>query len=98
MAESSTNLAAIFGAAPTDAVIASAKITDISLAEWRDERHNHAIQSNAFTTLEVILAAGWSYPADIWNLGVMLGDLKTSACSMLLTPDPLATALPNISA
>lgn len=64
-----------FGAAPTDAIIASAKITDIGLADWGDERHNHAIQSNAFTAPEVILAATWSYPADIWNLGVMLWDL-----------------------
>lgn len=64
-----------FGPAPTDAIIASAKITDIGLADWGDERHNHAIQSNAFTAPEVILAATWSYPADIWNLGVMLWDL-----------------------
>ena len=64
-----------FGAAPTDAVIASAKITDIGLAVWGDEPHNHPIQSNAFTAPEVILAANWSYPADIWNLGVMLWDL-----------------------
>lgn len=64
-----------FGGAPTDAVIASAKITDIGLADWGDERHNHAIQCNAFTAPEVILAATWSYPADIWNLGVMLWDL-----------------------
>jgi serine/threonine-protein kinase SRPK3 len=64
-----------FGDAPTDAVIASARITDIGLATWGDECHNHSIQSNAFTAPEVILAAGWSYPADIWNLGVMLWDL-----------------------
>jgi serine/threonine-protein kinase SRPK3 len=64
-----------FGVAPTDAIIASAKITDIGLADWGDERHNYAIQSNAFTAPEVILAATWSYPADIWNLGVMLWDL-----------------------
>jgi serine/threonine protein kinase len=67
-----------FGDAPTDEVIASAKITDIGLATWGDERHNHSIQSNAFTAPEVILAAGWSYPADIWNLGVMLWDLFES--------------------
>lgn len=64
-----------FGDAPDDAVISSAKITDIGLAVWGDERHNGPIQSNAFTAPEVILAAGWSYPADIWNLGVMLWDL-----------------------
>ena len=41
-----------FGAAPNDAVIASAKITDIGLAVWGDEPHNHPIQSNAFTAPE----------------------------------------------
>jgi serine/threonine-protein kinase SRPK3 len=64
-----------FGDAPTDAVIASAKITDIGLAVFGDEPHNHSIQTNAFTAPEVILGAGWSYPADIWNLGAMLWDL-----------------------
>ena len=64
-----------FGAAPSDAVIASAKITDLGLAAWGDEENNYSIQSNAFTAPEVLLAAHWSYPADIWNLGVVLWDL-----------------------
>ena len=64
-----------FGDAPTDAVIASAKITDIGLAAWGNEHQERPIQSNAFGAPEVILMAGWSYPADIWNLGVMLWDL-----------------------
>lgn len=64
-----------FGAAPTDEVIKSAKITDIGLADWGDVPQNKPIQSNAFTCPEVILTAGWSYPADIWNLGVMIWDL-----------------------
>lgn len=60
----------------TDEVLASAKITDIGLAEWGDRGPQHkAIQSNAFTCPEVLLGAGWSYPADIWNLGVMMWDL-----------------------
>jgi serine/threonine-protein kinase SRPK3 len=64
-----------FGPAPTDDVIKSAKITDIGLAEWGDQENNKPIQSNAFTAPEVILTAGWSYPADIWNLGVMTWDI-----------------------
>lgn len=60
----------------TDAVLASAKITDIGLAEWGDQGPQHkAIQSNAFTCPEVLLGSGWSYPADIWNLGAMMWDL-----------------------
>jgi serine/threonine-protein kinase SRPK3 len=64
-----------FGAAPTEEIIRTAKITDIGLAEWGDEPQHKPIQSNAFTCPEVILQAGWSYPADIWNLGVMMWDL-----------------------
>ncbi|ETI29035.1 hypothetical protein G647_01488 [Cladophialophora carrionii CBS 160.54] len=64
-----------FGESPTEAVIASAKITDIGLAAWGDEKNTKPIQSNVFMAPEVILQAGWSYPADIWNLGVMLWDL-----------------------
>ncbi|KIX07001.1 uncharacterized protein Z518_04977 [Rhinocladiella mackenziei CBS 650.93] len=67
-----------FGEAPTDAVIASAKITDIGLATWGDVKNTKPIQSNAFMAPEVILQCGWSYPADIWNLGVMLWDLIES--------------------
>ena len=66
-----------FGEPPNEAVIASAKITDIGLAAWGDEKNTRPIQSNVFMAPEVILhlQSGWSYPADIWNLGVMLWDL-----------------------
>lgn len=64
-----------FGDAPTDDALASAKITDIGLAEWGNEPQMKPIQSNAFTAPEVLLFAGWSYSADIWNFGVMLWDL-----------------------
>ena len=64
-----------FGDIPTDKVIATSKIVDIGLADWGNEHHDYAIQSNAFTAPEVILTAGWTYPTDIWNLGVMLFDL-----------------------
>ena len=67
-----------FGAAPTDSIIKTAKLTDIGLAEFGDQHNNKPIQSNAFTCPEVILQAGWSYPADIWNLGVVMWDLIES--------------------
>lgn len=66
------------GRSITDSVLASAKITDIGLAEWGDQPQTKAIQSNAFTCPEVLLGAGWSYPADIWNFGAMLWDLIES--------------------
>ncbi|KAK4933863.1 hypothetical protein LTR66_015853 [Elasticomyces elasticus] len=59
----------------TDAEIATAKITDMGLAEFADRGNlTHPIQSNVFTCPEVLLGIPWSYPADIWNLGVMLWD------------------------
>jgi len=64
----------------TEEVLASTKITDIGLAEWGDRGLQHrAIQSNAFTCPEVLLGVGWSYPADIWNLGVMMWDIIESS-------------------
>lgn len=63
------------GLSITEAMLASAKITDIGLAEFGDIPQTKAIQSNAFTCPEVLLGAGWSYPADIWNFGAMLWDL-----------------------
>lgn len=60
----------------SDEALASAKITDIGLAEWGDRGPNtKPIQTNAFTCPEVLLQNGWTYPADIWNFGVMLWDL-----------------------
>ncbi|RMZ92248.1 hypothetical protein DV736_g542, partial [Chaetothyriales sp. CBS 134916] len=68
-----------FGGNPAvEEMISTAKIIDLGLAESGEEKHNHAIQSNAFTAPEVLLTAGWSYPADIWNFGVMLWDLTES--------------------
>lgn len=50
------------------------KIADFGLAVRGDvpELHNHPIQADLFQAPEVILGAGWSYSADIWNLGVMV--------------------------
>ena len=33
---------------------------------------SHPIQPNCYRAPEVILGANWSYPVDIWNLGVMV--------------------------
>ncbi|GLA91415.1 hypothetical protein AtubIFM61612_006265 [Aspergillus tubingensis] len=37
--------------------------------------HNHDIQPQPFCAPEVLLKAGWSYSADIWNLGTVLWEL-----------------------
>ena len=51
-------------------------IGDLGLAVWGHEKnYNHLIQPDLFQSPEVILRAGWSYSADIWNLGVMVSKI-----------------------
>ncbi|KAG5305374.1 protein kinase [Histoplasma capsulatum G186AR] len=52
-------------------------ITDFGLAVRGDVPHlyYHTIQADDYRAPEVILTSGWSYSADIWNLGVLLWDL-----------------------
>lgn len=47
-------------------------ITDFGFAVCGDGPHYGAIQVEPFRAPEVILDAGWTYSADIWNLGVMV--------------------------
>ena len=48
------------------------KIGDFGSAVFGDVNppHNHDIQPQQFSAPEVLLRAGWSYSADIWNLGM----------------------------
>ncbi|CAK96657.1 uncharacterized protein An08g08770 [Aspergillus niger] len=50
------------------------RISDFSAAVFGDVStpHNHDIQPQPFCAPEVLLKAGWSYSADIWNLGTVL--------------------------
>lgn len=55
------------------------KIADFGIAVDASEKlHNHLIQPDRLRAPEVILRAGWSYSADIWNLGVMVSLLFAS--------------------
>ncbi|KAI3168992.1 hypothetical protein DTO046C5_4056 [Penicillium roqueforti] len=49
------------------------KICDFSAAVFGDVTtpHNHDIQPIPFCAPEVLLKAGWTYSADIWNLGTV---------------------------
>lgn len=47
-------------------------ITDFGFAICGDGPHYGAIQVEPFRAPEVILDAGWTYSADIWNLRVMV--------------------------
>jgi serine/threonine protein kinase len=50
------------------------KLVDFGLAQRTDgpEPLRHPIQPPLFHAPEVILGTGWSYSADIWNLGVLV--------------------------
>ena len=49
------------------------EIADLDLAQSGEgPLHIHPIQPHRYRAPEVILGTGWSYSADIWNLGVLV--------------------------
>ena len=62
------------------------KIADFGLAQWvMDKPQRHTIQPNHYRAPEVVLGAGWTYSADIWNLGVLVrfGSPRLTSANML---------------
>ncbi|KAJ5521352.1 hypothetical protein N7527_005467 [Penicillium freii] len=60
------------------------KITDLGLAHLQEDSsilNRHAIQPDDYRAPEVIVGAGWTYSADIWNLGVLSGELQPYSTS-----------------
>ncbi|KAJ5352047.1 hypothetical protein N7452_001021 [Penicillium brevicompactum] len=49
-----------------------ALLCDFGSAVQGEEERNHNAQPEIYRSPEVVLMANWSYPADIWNLGVMI--------------------------
>lgn len=47
-------------------------LSDFGSAVAGDEQHDHDIQPDVYRSPEVMLNMPWSYPADIWNVGVMV--------------------------
>ena len=47
-------------------------ITDFGLSVQGDVSNNGCIQAEVYRAPEVILEAGWTYSADIWNMGVLV--------------------------
>ncbi|OTA94876.1 hypothetical protein M434DRAFT_394248 [Hypoxylon sp. CO27-5] len=50
-------------------------LSDFGAAVSGDEKRNHDAQPNVYRSPEVMLKIEWSYPVDIWNVGVMIWDL-----------------------
>ncbi|KAL2049463.1 hypothetical protein ABVK25_010258 [Lepraria finkii] len=63
-------------------------ITDFGLSVRGDVSNNGCIQAEVYRAPEVILEAGWTYSADIWNLGVLLWDLLENK-TLFEAVDPL---------
>ncbi|KAJ8938290.1 hypothetical protein NQ318_020349 [Aromia moschata] len=60
------------------------KIADLGNACWEDHHFSNEIQTRQYRALEVILGAGYSFPADIWSTGCMAFELATG--EMLFSP------------
>ncbi|XP_066158343.1 SRSF protein kinase 3-like isoform X1 [Euwallacea fornicatus] len=60
------------------------KIADLGNACWVDHHFSPEIQTRQYRALEVILGAGYSYPADMWSIGCLAFELATG--EMLFSP------------
>ncbi len=47
------------------------------------------VQPDVYRSPEMMLKAEWSYPIDIWNVGVMVSDLKSNAAECRRTNEKL---------
>ncbi|GJP98451.1 unnamed protein product [Aspergillus niger] len=52
-----------------------AVLSDFGSAVRGDESRDHDAQPAVYRSPEVMLQVEWSYPVDIWNVGVMIWDL-----------------------
>ncbi|CAH0040708.1 unnamed protein product, partial [Clonostachys rhizophaga] len=50
-------------------------MSDFGAAVRGDWKRNHDAQPNVYRSPEVMLEVPWSYPIDIWNVGVMIWDI-----------------------
>lgn len=59
-------------------------LSDFGSAVRGDKKRNHDAQPNVYRSPEVMLKTEWSYPVDIWNVGVMVHFVYSCAPSNLL--------------
>ncbi|KAH6622413.1 CMGC protein kinase [Boeremia exigua] len=51
------------------------KLGDFGAAERGDKKQTHGVQPAQIRCPEILFDRGWSYPADIWNVGVLVWEL-----------------------
>ncbi|AEO68037.1 uncharacterized protein THITE_2050733 [Thermothielavioides terrestris NRRL 8126] len=54
-------------------------LSDFGAAVRGDQKRNHDAQPNVYHSPEVMLKVDWSYPVDIWNIGVMSANPRRPA-------------------
>lgn len=59
-----------------------ALLSDFGSAVQGDERRNYDAQPNIYRSPEVMLKIDWSYPIDIWSVGVMVCSVFCSTMAM----------------
>ena len=53
-------------------IFGKALLSDFGSTVPGDQIRNHDAQPNVYRSPEVMLKVDWSYPVDIWNVGVMV--------------------------
>lgn len=56
-------------------VFGGAVLSDFGSAVWGDQKRNNDAQPAVYRSPEVMLGTNWSYPIDIWNVGVLIWTL-----------------------
>lgn len=64
---------------------ASALLSDDNNSNDATQLGTHPIQPDYYRAPEVILGCGWSFSADIWNLGVLVRDINETCISIRIS-------------
>lgn len=62
-------------------VFGRAVLSDFGTVVRGDEKRNHNPQPQIYRSPEVMLKVDWSYPADIWNVGLMVCHVNSHCLS-----------------